>query len=195
MYSNVGVSISINTRLPVSTGDSKARDRLDSTPLTVVPETNHHVVQTAVGLVDPILGRELRVVVVRVLLESLRVDNLLWELAPDHKRVAHNVPLPLGTEEAHQLAQVVDQPRDLHPVRFAVPTDSLGCLEQVLNLPHGGVRVGLVNEGVEHLHRGPHRHPGVLLLEELCPCGEVPLESLLAVLLLNRESVYVNETG
>ena len=40
----------------------------------------------------------------------------------------------LGAEEVEQLAEVVHQPGDLHPLGLAVPTDSFGCLEEMLNL-------------------------------------------------------------
>lgn len=66
------------------------------------------------------------------------------------------------------------QPGDLHPLGLAVPPDGLGCLEEVLDLRdaslsslgreqrlrrHGEgmthIRVGVVDELVEHLHRFP----------------------------------------
>lgn len=66
------------------------------------------------------------------------------------------------------------QPGDLHPLRLAVPPDSLGRLEEVFDLRDAGllslgreqrlnrhgarrthIRVGVVDELVEHLHRFP----------------------------------------
>lgn len=151
--------------------------------LTVTPR-EHDVCEAAAGLVDSVLGHELRVVVVRVGFERVGVDDLVAELGSDDERVAHDVPLTLGAEEAQQLAEIVDQARHLHPVRLAVPSDRLGRLEQVLDLADRGVRVGFVHEGVEHLHRLPNGHAGPDSLTEGLAHADVVLERLLGVLLL-----------
>ena len=159
--------------------------------LTVTPR-EHDVCEAAAGLVDSVLGHELRVVVVRVGFERVGVDDLVAELGSDDERVAHDVPLTLGAEEAQQLAEVMDQAGHLHPVGLAVSSDRLGRLQQVLNLANRGVRVGLVDKRIEHLHRLPDRHAGPDGLAERLAHPDVVLESLLLMLLLKVSGGLTN---
>jgi hypothetical protein len=113
------------------------------------------VVQPAARLVDPVLRHQLRVRVVRIRRERLRVDDLVAEAAANDERVADDVPLSLRAEEDEELAEVVHEPGDLHPVRLAVAPERLRRLEEVLELPDGCVWVGRVDECVELFERGP----------------------------------------
>ena len=45
-----------------------------------------------------------------------------------------DVPLALRAKQEQQLAKVVYEPGHLHPLRLAVPANSLGGLQQVLDL-------------------------------------------------------------
>ena len=47
---------------------------------------------------------------------------------------ADNIPLTLGAKEVEELAEIVNEARDLHPLRLAVPSDGLRRLQEVLNL-------------------------------------------------------------
>lgn len=145
---------------------------------------DHDVFETASGLVNTVLSHELGVVVVWVRLECVRVDDLVAELASDDESITDNVPLSIGAEEAEKFTEIVDKTGQLHPVGLAVTSDSLGSLEQVFNLTDRCVRVRLVDEGVEHLHRFPDGHAGTFGLSELFPNTDVVLESLLSVLFL-----------
>ena len=157
----------------------------DVVEVLVVAPGEHDVVEAAAGAVDAELGAVDLVAVVRVVLEGLgAVDDTVVKGAADGEGVTDNVPLAFGGEEIQQLAQVVDQARQLHPARLTVTTDGLGGLEQMLDLREGGVRVGLVDERVELLHRLPHRHLGVSLGAIVVAGLEIVGDRLLGVLLL-----------
>lgn len=66
------------------------------------------VIQTAVRLVDTVLGVQLGVVIIRVSLEGVGVNDLVGELATNDESVTDNVPLTVGTEKAEELAEIVD---------------------------------------------------------------------------------------
>lgn len=142
------------------------------------------VIQAAMGLIDPQLRLQFGVVRVRVGRKGIGVDDLSGELAPDDECIADDVPLPLGAKEAEELAEVMDEPGELHPVGLAVPPDRLGRLEEVLDLTDGRVWVRLVDERVEHLECLPDGHAGVDLAEDLFPDRQIVRERLLLVLLL-----------
>lgn len=130
----------------------------DMIQILVVAPRQHHVVHAAAGGVDAVLRAVHRVHRVRVQPETLRVDDALVERAADGERVADDVPLALRVVEEQQLAQVVDEARELHPARLAVAPDRLGALQQVLDLAQRRVRVALVDQRVELLHGLPDRH-------------------------------------
>lgn len=134
----------------------------DVVEVLVVAPAEHDVVEADAGRVDAELGAVDGVVVVRVALEGVRVDAALVEAAADGEGVADAVPLALreAVPEEHQLAQVVDQARQLHPARLAVAPHRLGALQQVVDLPQLRVRVALVDERVQLLHRLPDGHLG-----------------------------------
>lgn len=50
------------------------------------------------------------------------------------KTYAHDIPLSVTTEEIQKLAKVVNESGDLHPLRFAISSDGLRSLQQVLEL-------------------------------------------------------------
>lgn len=134
----------------------------DVVEVLVVAPAEHDVVEADTRRVDAELGAVDGVVVVRVALEGLRVDAALVKGAADGERVADAVPLALreAVPEQHQLAQVVDQARQLHPAGLAVPAHRLGALQQVVDLAQLRVRVALVDERVQLLHRLPDGHLG-----------------------------------
>lgn len=143
------------------------------------------VVQTAVGLVDTVLGVQLGVVVIRVSLEGVGVNDLVGELATNDESVTDNVPLTVGTEKAKELAEIVNQTSDLHPLGLAVSSNGLSGLKKVLDLTHRGVRVGLVDKVVKKLHGFPDRHASTDGVSELLSDLDIILVGLLQVLLLN----------
>jgi pimeloyl-ACP methyl ester carboxylesterase len=57
-------------------------------------------------------------------------------------------PLPVAAKEVEQLAEIVDETGDLHPVGLAVLAHGLGGLQQVLDLGSVGVGVAGVDLGV-----------------------------------------------
>ena len=141
----------------------------DVVQVLVVTPAEHDPVHPAVRPVDATRGVVRRVDLVRVVGEGgAAVDDALVERTADRKSVAHDVPLAPRVEEVEQLAQVVDQAGELHPAGLAVAADGLGGLEEVLDLRQRGVRVGLVDQGIEPLHRVPDGHPGAgFAVEEL----------------------------
>ncbi|PNY27089.1 hypothetical protein TCAP_02983 [Tolypocladium capitatum] len=161
----------------------------DVVEVLVVAPAEHHIVEAAAGAVDAEPGAVDGVVDVRVVGKGAGQDDALVKGAADGERIPDDVPLALGLElreEEHQLAQVVDEARDLHPPRLAVAADGLGGLQQVLNLRERRVRVRLVDERVELLHGLPDGHlgPGAGGVAEAVASGEVVRHSLLLVLLL-----------
>lgn len=143
------------------------------------------VVQTAVRLVDTVLGVQLGVVVIRVSLEGVGVNDLVGELATNDESVTDNVPLTVGTEKAEELAEIVNQTSDLHPLGLAVSSNGLSGLKKMLDLAHRGVRVGLVDKVVKKLHGFPDRHASTDGVSELLSDLDIILVGLLQVLLLN----------
>ena len=149
----------------------------------VVAPAQHNVVHTAAGAVDAVFSAINRIGRVRVAGKSVRVDDGAVEGAADGEGVAHDVPLALGVEEEEQLAEIVDQARELEPAGLAVATDGLGRLEEVLDLGEGGVRVGFVDEGVELLQGLPDGHFGAGSVFEVVARLKVVGYRLLLVLL------------
>lgn len=157
----------------------------DVVEVFVVAPGEHDVVQTAARAVDSELGVVDGVVEVLVVLEGLAaVDDALIEATADGECVSDDIPLTLGVEEVEQLAQVVDETGQLHPAGLAVAADGLGGLQEVLDLGEAGVRVGLVDEGVELLHGLPDGHLSAGLGVELIAGLEVVGHGLLGVLFL-----------
>lgn len=157
----------------------------DLVHVLIVTPAEQDVVQTAVRLIDTVLGVQLGVVIVGVRLEGVGVDNLVGKLAADNEGVTDNVPLTVGTEETEKLAKIVNQTSDLHPFRLAVSSNSLSGLKKVLNLSNRGVRVGLVDEIVEELHCFPDGHASTDSVAEFLSDLYIVLVGLLQVLLLN----------
>jgi hypothetical protein len=103
-----------------------------------------------------------------------------WPLAP--------VPLAgkgvtrkylLGAKHIKKFANVVYKANYLHPVRLSVTTHGLCGLEEMFNLGETGIGIRVINKGIEHFHRGPHTHPGALLLAEGGAYVDVELDGLL----------------
>jgi hypothetical protein len=107
-----------------------------STHLIVSP-TQKNVVQSTVRLVHAVLGRVHGIPRVRVILERLRVYDLVRKLAPYHERVSDDIPLALGPKEEQELSQIVDEPSDLHPFGLSVSSDSFCGLQQMFDLRNG----------------------------------------------------------
>jgi hypothetical protein len=106
----------------------------------VMSPTQQDVVQSTVWPVDPVLGRVHGVLQVWIVLERLRVNDLVRELAADDESVANDVPLALGSKEEQEFSQVVNEPCDLHPFGLSVPSDGLRSLQQVLDLRNGRLK-------------------------------------------------------
>ena len=166
----------------------RGQDRLllaDMVEVLIVAPGEHDVVQPTARRVDTVLGAVDLVVVVRVILEGLgAVDDTVVEAQTNGEGITHNIPLATGIEEVQQLAQVVEEPRQLHPARLAVAADGLCGLQEVVDLREAGVRVRLVDEGVELLHGFPDGHLGAGLGVEVVAGLEVVGHGLLGVLLL-----------
>ena len=157
----------------------------DVVEVLIVAPGEHDVVQATARRVDTVLGAVDLVVVVRVILEGLgAVDDTVVESQSDGEGITHDIPLAAGTEEVQQLAQVVDETGQLHPARLAIAADGLCGLQEVLDLRKTGVRVRLVDEGVELLHGFPDGHLGAGLGVEVVAGLEVVGHGLLGVLLL-----------
>ncbi len=50
-----------------------------------------------------------------------------------------DVPLPLGAKEVEKLAEIMDEARDLHPLRLSISADSLRGLQEVFDLREAGL--------------------------------------------------------
>jgi hypothetical protein len=127
----------------------------DVVQILIVAPAEHHIIHTAPRGIDPVLGRVNRILRVRVGGECVGVDDLGGEGTADGEGVSYYVPLPLSIEEEKQLAEIVNETCELHPAGLAVSPNSLRRLEEMLDLREGGVGVGLVDQGVEFLHRLP----------------------------------------
>ena len=110
----------------IATG-AKGDMRDFSTHLIVSP-TQHDIGQSAVGLVDTVLGRVHRVLQVWVVLERVRINILFRKLASDDECISNDVPLALGAEKEQKFSQIVDETGYLHPFRLSVASNSLGGL-------------------------------------------------------------------
>lgn len=141
----------------------------------IVAPRHRQVLEPAALLVDA-SGRVVpRVVEVGVLLELVREDDLLGELAAHRERVAHDSPLRLAPQREH-LADVVQEAHEVHPVLIRVRcADALGRLEVVDRVGQRRVGVGVIDERVEELDRLPDRH---LALVELEPPRVPPLHKV-----------------
>lgn len=51
----------------------------------------------------------------------------------------NDIPLALAIKEVQELAEVVDKASDLHPLRLAISSDRLCCLEEMINLRQIGL--------------------------------------------------------
>lgn len=71
---------------------------ISSTHLVMSP-TQQNVIQSTVRLVNAVLGRVDGVPRVWVVLERLRINNLIRKLAPDDESVSDDIPLTLGSKE------------------------------------------------------------------------------------------------
>jgi hypothetical protein len=155
----------------------------DVVEILVVSPAQHDVVEAAAGGIDAVLGAVDLVIVVSIGFEGLvAVDDLVVKGAADWEGVADDVPLALGVEEVQQLAKVVYQARELHPAWFSIFAHRLGSLQEMLDLGERGVRVGLVDEGVELLHGFPDRHLRASLGSKFIARSEVVGNGLLGVL-------------
>ena len=80
---------------------------------------------------------------VRVLLEELWEDALVWESTSDREGISHDRPLGLSVQR-HDLAHIVDEPNQMEPVLVWVGfSDSLRSLEAMkaigkISLRRGG---------------------------------------------------------
>ena len=52
---------------------------------------------------------------------------------------ADNIPLTLGAKEVEELAEIVNEARNLHPLRLSISADSLRGLKKVLDLGEAGL--------------------------------------------------------
>lgn len=74
---------------------------------------------------------------------------------------------------------------------MAIGADRLGGLQQVFDLGEVGVRIGVVDEGVEELHRLPDTHLGSVQPTVVGPLGGGELVGLIDVV----ESVELPHRG
>ena len=130
----------------------------DVVEVLIVSPAEHDIVHANTGLVDTELGAVYGVVIVRVALEGVGVDDAMIEGQANRKGIANDIPLALGIVEVEELAKVVDETSQLHPARTAISSHSLSSLEQVLDLAELGIGVTLINEGVELLNGLPDGH-------------------------------------
>ena len=71
--------------------------------------------------------------------------------------------------------------REDHPARLPIAAQVLGRLQQVLQLRHVGVRIGVVDQLVEVLGRLPHAHRHPVQTEVFLPLGLAELVGLVGV--------------
>ena len=161
----------------------------DVVEVLVVAPAEHETVEAATGRVDAI-----RVGVGGVVVDwvagvgvggegGFAVDDGGRKGAADGEGVADDVPLAGRTgKEVEELAEVVDEPGELHPAWLAIAAHGFGGLKEVFDLRKGGVWVGVVDQGVEFLDRGPDGHPGASAGVEGGAGGEVIGDCLFGVL-------------
>jgi len=141
-----------------------------------------YILEATVGLINAIFGLVLRNVAVGVVGEVLVEDDVGGPGAADGEGVAYNAPLRL-TIEAETFAEVVEKADEDHPARVAIATDGFGCLEQVLDLGEVGVRVAVVDQGVEKLGGFPDGFLALLEREVLFLFAEDVVDGLVLVIL------------
>ena len=98
----------------------------DMVQVLIMSPRQHDIVHTTARLIDAIRGVVLRVVVIRVPLHGLRVNDLVAEGTADGEGIAHDIPLAGSTIEEEKLAEIVDQTGDLHPAGLAVSAHGFG---------------------------------------------------------------------
>jgi hypothetical protein len=52
----------------------------------------------------------------------------------------NDIPLTLAIEEIQELAEVVDEASDLHPLRLAITSDRFCCLKEMIDLRQIGLQ-------------------------------------------------------
>ena len=153
----------------------------DMIEVLVVAPRQVDAVQPAARLVDAALGLIGGDGLVGVVLEELGENDLLRVSAADGERVADDGPLRLA-EEAEDLAEVVNQPGQDEPARVAGGANGLGRLHQVLDLGQVGIRVAVVDQRVEELHRLPDPHLPVIPRHVLPLLGQDEVQRLIPVI-------------
>ncbi len=148
----------------------------------VVAPGHVHAIESAALVVDAAGGGVQRVRGIGVGGEEPVEHDALVEGAAHGVGIADDGPLGLA-EEAEDLAEVVDQPREDEPVRMAVPADRLGRLQQVLELGQLGVGVGVVHQLVQVLDGLPDPHPAAPQAQEIPLLLDDEGQGLVAVVL------------
>lgn len=131
----------------------------------VMSPTQQDIVQPTVRPVHSILGRVHRVLGVWVVLERLRVNDLVRELAPHDESVSNDVPLALGSKEEQEFSQIVNEPGNLHPFGLSILPNGLRSLQQVLNLRNG--RLKKQEGAVRSKLRSDHKSPATIVKEQV----------------------------
>jgi len=155
----------------------------DMVEIFIVAPAQHDIVQAAAGWINPVFGAVDLVPTVGIVGERARVDDALIEPAADRESVAHYIPLAPGVVEEEELAQIVDQTRQLEPFGLAISADCLGGLQEMLDLAERRVRIGFIDQRIELLHRLPNCHARPRLGVEVIAGFEVVCDRLLRVLL------------
>ena len=94
---------------------------------------------------------------VRVVGEKLVENDLVRPGATDREGVAHHRPLRFA-KQAEDFSQIMDQAGQDEPAGMAITANLFGGLEQMLELGQVRVRVAVVHQRVQKLHRLPNPH-------------------------------------
>ncbi len=81
----------------------------DVVEIFIVAPGEHYIIQPATRCIDSKFGAVDWVVIVRVALKSIWVDNTPIESTTDREGITDNIPLTLSTVEEKKLAKIVDQ--------------------------------------------------------------------------------------
>src|SRR5262249_47595325 len=113
--------------------------------------------QAASGLIDTAVALIFLNPGIGVIGEELREDDPVREATADREGIADDCPLRL-TQEAENLAEIVDQACQNEPACVSVGPDRFGGLHEVLDLAQLRIRVAFIDQRVEEFHRLPDSH-------------------------------------
>jgi hypothetical protein len=128
----------------------------DDTLIVTPPE--HGVVHSAARGGVTVFGTVTRVVVVRVTLKGVRVDDTFFEGTAYWEGGSHDVPLALSVDENKKLSGIVDQACKLEPPGFAIAVNGLYGLQEMLDLSERSIGIRSIDECIELLHRLSESH-------------------------------------